>query len=461
MTLIARGQKRCCLHAYGLLHVTEPIVIDKSDDESLEMKQQPQIADTVTQPNLGRTLLAKSKSTKKSKPSCLNIRSKATAPPAVHSPSAVFVESEDKEDTSECIATVFERLEVARKPLKVHKTNLKSLLGKGKTKGKGKERAKPAILVADSGDEISKASSSDETFPSEILTVSVDPHQAYTNDFNRTDWGNVIPDIRSGIRPFDCSGLDDDLLPPMLANWDTWHRTAFEQGNSQVFLKLATWMLLRFCQLSGTAMDADVNGMEHLYAAIAHMDIRPHFLSHLFHALGSLANNTDIGHSNHEAWPIASPPPVLPSMMLDMNVPWLSLAGDDRDGTYISEDMDVVHEDLAMGIKSQGSVSFYDFFIKFNINISKIEGGRGPTKCHKESPIGTTPSPAALEPQDATSDNLTSGQPLDNTPDELQADADAIGPDTVLPTPTQISERSTSTAADVNPLTLSSTNVNI
>jgi hypothetical protein len=94
-------------------------------------------------------------------------------------------------------------------------------------------------------------------------------------------------------------------------------------------------MLLRFRQLSGTAIDADVNGvviplnprtipfeddddflealgMERLYAAIVHMETRPRFLSHLFHALGSLANDADIGHSNHGAWPIASPPPVLP-----------------------------------------------------------------------------------------------------------------------------------------------------
>jgi hypothetical protein len=94
-------------------------------------------------------------------------------------------------------------------------------------------------------------------------------------------------------------------------------------------------MLLRFRQLAMTDMNADVNGvviplnprtipfededdflealgMERLYSAIVHMDTRPRFLSHLFHALGSLAHDADIGHSNHGSQPIASPPPVTP-----------------------------------------------------------------------------------------------------------------------------------------------------
>jgi hypothetical protein len=133
----------------------------------------------------------------------------------------------------------------------------------------------------------------------------------------------------------DRGGLHDDPLPTLLPDWDTWHRTAFEQGNSQVFLKLATWMLLRFRQLSMTDMNADVNGvviplnprtipfsspddflealgMERLYAAIVHMETRPRYISHLFHALGTLANDAEIGFSNHGSWPIASPPPVTP-----------------------------------------------------------------------------------------------------------------------------------------------------
>lgn len=94
-------------------------------------------------------------------------------------------------------------------------------------------------------------------------------------------------------------------------------------------------MLLRFRQLSNADMNADLNGvviaqnprtipfvdpddylealgMERLYAAIAHMDQRPRFLSHLFHALGALAQDSELGHSNPVTWPISSPPPVTP-----------------------------------------------------------------------------------------------------------------------------------------------------
>jgi hypothetical protein len=127
-----------------------------------------------------------------------------------------------------------------------------------------------------------------------------------------------------------------DVTPPsMLADWDAWHKTAFERGNSQVFLKLATWMLLRFRQLSNTDMNADVDGvvipvdprttpfnqeshflealgMERLYSAIVHMEARPRFLSHLFHALGRLSHDAEIGYSDPGAWPISSPPTVIP-----------------------------------------------------------------------------------------------------------------------------------------------------
>jgi hypothetical protein len=42
------------------------------------------------------------------------------------------------------------------------------------------------------------------------------------------------------------------------------------------------------------------------------MDTRPRFLSHICHALGSLANDVEIGRSNPGTWPISSPPPVMP-----------------------------------------------------------------------------------------------------------------------------------------------------
>jgi hypothetical protein len=42
-------------------------------------------------------------------------------------------------------------------------------------------------------------------------------------------------------------------------------------------------------------------------------------------------------------------------MMADVNVPWISLAGDDRNDTRMSEDIDVEHEDVSTELVSEGS----------------------------------------------------------------------------------------------------------
>jgi hypothetical protein len=101
----------------------------------------------------------------------------------------------------------------------------------------------------------------------------------------------------------------DIQLPSAFEEWEDWHRTAFEQGNSKVFLKLATWILLRSRQLTQSTVngpvegllipdhpavfwmdnDADYNealGMTRLYAALAHIDTHPEYLCHLFHEIG-------------------------------------------------------------------------------------------------------------------------------------------------------------------------------
>jgi hypothetical protein len=49
-------------------------------------------------------------------------------------------------------------------------THLRSPVAKGKGTGLGKGRAKPQSLVVDSVDEISDAPTSDKTFPSEIVS---------------------------------------------------------------------------------------------------------------------------------------------------------------------------------------------------------------------------------------------------------------------------------------------------
>jgi hypothetical protein len=119
----------------------------------------------------------------------------------------------------------------------------------------------------------------------------------------------------------------------MLDDWEDWTKMAFERGNSRVFLKLASWMLLRYRQLANIDMDADIEGaiipdnprlrdnvathqfyeavgMERLYSAIVHMDTRPRYLTHLFHALGQAITESDIGQSHPNIRPICSPPVV-------------------------------------------------------------------------------------------------------------------------------------------------------
>jgi hypothetical protein len=54
----------------------------------------------------------------------------------------------------------------------------------------------------------------------------------------------IILNVFAHIIQCNCGGLDDHLLPTLIPDWDIWHRTAFEQGNSPVFLKLVTWMFL-------------------------------------------------------------------------------------------------------------------------------------------------------------------------------------------------------------------------
>jgi hypothetical protein len=43
-------------------------------------------------------------------------------------------------------------------------------------------------------------------------------------------------------------------------------------------------------------------------------------------------------------------------MMADVNVPWISLADDDRNDKRMSEDVDVEHEDVSTGLVSERSV---------------------------------------------------------------------------------------------------------
>ncbi|KAG2029763.1 hypothetical protein BDR03DRAFT_1017979 [Suillus americanus] len=486
--------------------VTEPAVLDVAISQPTAINdwsgqpfevcitKRPHIKATATKPGQ-----ASSTNSKKMAP--CGVMSASSGPRHRLSQQTLDAESADELDHSEHAANVVERPEVRKKPVKARKTKKQAPLKKGKGKGK----APPKVLVVDSSDEIeiSNLSSTDRTFPSEILSDhdiggDDDPLPPTLPSASwRTDLADVIPNIRSGTRPNNRSDLSDGPLPSLLPEWDTWHRTAFERGNSQVFLKLATWMLLRFRQLTMTDMNADVNdvviplnprtipfehdddflealGMERLYAAIVHMETRPRYLSHLLHALGSLVNDADIGQSNHGWQPIASPPPVTPSMMEDVDVPWLYLSGSNRDVSHTSESTDVDAEDLPAASVSDGSVGA-SLKRKRTLSLAsppKKDGRRGPSKRSKQgSSIDNDDSP--VNASDAPTDHETSGQPVGVIPEGHEVAVEPIGADPagsadpvvakgVPPTSTEIiiTSEATGSSADVSVSILPASDVN-
>ncbi|KAG2063550.1 hypothetical protein BDR04DRAFT_1123183 [Suillus decipiens] len=256
----------------------------------------------------------------------------------------------------------------------------------------------------------------------------------------------------------DSEAIDDTILPPGLENWETWNRIAFEEGNSQIFLKLGAWMLLRFRQLAMIPFDDAVDGlvipdsprgmqftnehdfyealgMERLYSAIAHIDTRPQFMRHLLCRLGrSVASNNDLdGGSNAIA--VASPPAVTISMMSETNLPWLSLTSSmDTDGhrditeehtnvTNALQDMDISGQNCSidgtsneMG-RSEGKRKRTSSYA----SPPKKDGGRGPSKRPKENIDARSTSPPIFP-----STVLVAATP-DVSDISMDEDADAIG----------------------------------
>jgi hypothetical protein len=98
-------------------------------------------------------------------------------------------------------------------------------------------------------------------------------------------------------------------FPSTLEDWEEWHHIVYQKGNSQMFLKLATWILLRFRQITHSPLRGDIDGllipdhpssfdmendtdfqealgMTRLYSALTHIDTHPEYLAHLFHKIG-------------------------------------------------------------------------------------------------------------------------------------------------------------------------------
>ncbi|KAG1832553.1 hypothetical protein DFJ58DRAFT_848004 [Suillus subalutaceus] len=164
-----------------------------------------------------------------------------------------------------------------------------------------------------------------------------------------------------GIAEVDDEGYDRISLPPILEGWETWTRTAFEHGNSRVFLKLASWMLVRFRQLTDVDLDSDVDGlvipgnprtmvfdnddhffeavgMERLYTAIVHMETRPRFLSHMFHALGK-------DRAIHDSGPAALPQQSMQTLKTDNRYDSWAGITHDTDMEVVGADDDAIGSD--------------------------------------------------------------------------------------------------------------------
>jgi hypothetical protein len=127
------------------------------------------------------------------------------------------------------------------------------------------------------------------------------------------------------------SDSDSIVLPSTFDDWDEWNRIAFQRANTQVFLKLGTWIMLRFRQLAGISLEDRIDGLvipEHpasfeieddadyhealglhgLYSAIANMESYPQHLAHIFHELGKASAEGRIGNSHPRVRSVPEPP---------------------------------------------------------------------------------------------------------------------------------------------------------
>jgi hypothetical protein len=129
----------------------------------------------------------------------------------------------------------------------------------------------------------------------------------------------------------DSSDNDSVVLPSTFPDWDDWNCMAFEHSNSRVFVKLGTWIMLRFRQLAGIPLkdsidsllipdhpasfdidhDADYHealGMHGLFSAIAYMESHPQYLSHIFHELGKASAEGRLNNSHPGIRSVPEPP---------------------------------------------------------------------------------------------------------------------------------------------------------
>ncbi|KAG1759638.1 hypothetical protein EDD22DRAFT_955670 [Suillus occidentalis] len=250
--------------------------------------------------------------------------------------------------------------------------------------------------------------------------------------------------------------------PSCLDDWEDWLRLPFESGNSCVFLKLAGWMLLRYWQLAHIDLDADVDGlivpdnprlrenlaqdqfyealgMECLYSAIVHMDTRPQYLIHLFHALGKTIAESDIGQSHPTVWPIIPPPVVDAHNIEDMDIPWMDLQeqAHDQATSHIEEDEDanaIGSPDLDVGALSLMDDLRPTMHVDTGAgSMAKRhpppqEGGRGPSKHQKDGDevVPRLQSPSPIQSASGFNDQLVQATQLALVPTQIILTGDAM-----------------------------------
>ncbi|KAG1836135.1 hypothetical protein C8R48DRAFT_783007 [Suillus tomentosus] len=216
----------------------------------------------------------------------------------------------------------------------------------------------------------------------------------------------------------DLIGYSDENLPSTLDNWEDMHQTAFRKGNSHMFMKLGTWILLRFRQLAKIPLEEDPDGllipdhpanyqmdfdadfhealgMTRLYSALAHIDTHPEYIAHIFHEIGKASSEERLGSSHPGFRPLPELPVPVKSMVSVKHWPYSSIEDSDAEGHR--DDEEDVSGALSDMIISGAPVSApavpadeHDPFkrkrtISNTLSPPKADGGRGLSKRPKNT----------------------------------------------------------------------------
>ncbi|KAG1720419.1 uncharacterized protein EDB91DRAFT_1257008 [Suillus paluster] len=194
-----------------------------------------------------------------------------------------------------------------------------------------------------------------------------------------------------GVDEEGAGDYEDADLPSTFEDWENWNRIAFQNGNSHIFLKLGTWILLRFRQLANTPIDGDLDGllipdhpaqfdiednadfqealgMTRLYSALAHIDTNPEYLVHIFHEIGKASSEERLGSSHPGIRPLPELPAPIKSMILNDQPPWLKTFPLDHE----------VHDDEQDDQHAEDHVDDYGGGVSGALNEMVISGAQEP-----------------------------------------------------------------------------------